>query len=120
MNIEQDNKEAFVREYLVDYNPIKAAIRAGAPPLNAEGYAKAWLESPDVQILIHKKIDSSTIEELVPTNRLVAKLWEEAMTAPKCSTRSASLKELAIIRELHKEPERIPKEIVFRVTRATG
>lgn len=47
---------AFAREYLVDYQPVSAAIRAGYPARVAEQSAARLLADPDVKALLLERI----------------------------------------------------------------
>ena len=68
---------AFVREYLVDYQPVSAAIRAGYPPRVAESSAARLLVDPDVKAAIMERvavIDQRTGVSADRTRREIARL----------------------------------------------
>jgi phage terminase small subunit len=92
---------SFVSEYLVDFNPVQAAIRAGVKRLNAENVSDNYLNSGRVAREIQRRIDDSELEELVSFNRMFAALWREANDERnKDATRVSAISKLA---ELKKE-----------------
>jgi hypothetical protein len=52
---EVELREKFVKEYMFDKNPTKAAIRAGINATYADNYAKEFLSESKVQIMIKRK-----------------------------------------------------------------
>ena len=69
--------ERFCEEYILDYNPIKAAIRAGYSAKSARAYSYQLLKRNDVveKILEHQEdfIKSGLMDN---KNRVLRELWE--------------------------------------------
>ena len=71
-------RDRFIRQYVIDFNGTKAAIRAGMPARSAPKAASEMLREPYVQKELHKYI--LTVEEnvLVSRNTVIAGLVREA------------------------------------------
>lgn len=69
--------ERFCEEYIVDYNPIRAALRAGYSKTSARAYSYQLLKREDVleRILEHQEkfIKNSLLDN---KNRVLRELWE--------------------------------------------
>lgn len=68
----------FCKEYVVDYNTIRAAMAAGYAESTAKKQASTILRRPEVQKEI-KRLEATRIESLnVQTKHVVDKLWKVA------------------------------------------
>lgn len=71
-------RQAFVREYLYDFNGTQAGLRCGFPKPSAAKKACEWLREPYVQQLIKEYTEGKDEEHLVTRNTILAGLLKEA------------------------------------------
>lgn len=79
--IEVDEREVFVTEYLVDFDPIAAALRCGVPRLQAKAKAKLWMQDRVVLCGIQEGVDKMLPEQIATPQRILAGLMRESRTA---------------------------------------
>lgn len=70
--------EAFVDEYMVDFNARNAALRCGFPRLNAKRAATMYLERPEVMAEVSRRLDALDHTKMVSNQRIVAELMAVA------------------------------------------
>lgn len=69
--------ERFCEEYIVDYNPIRAAIRAGYSKTSARAYSYQLLKREDVLERILEQQEKFIKNSLLDNkNRVLRELWE--------------------------------------------
>lgn len=69
--------ERFCEEYIVDYNPVRAAIRAGYSPSNAKSYGYQLLKKEKVVSRICELQAEYVRKGLFDNrNRVIRELWE--------------------------------------------
>lgn len=98
-------RQTFVKEYCVDYDKVKAAIRCGFAKSFAEDYATRFMEEPYVHQLI-KKLESEQETSDCPsddTARSIIKsgLFREANFTGNGSSHSARVSALANLAKIH-------------------
>lgn len=71
-------REAFVTEYMFDYNPLTAAFRVGFKGASARAAAKRLMNEPGVQRLIRERMQAFDAESMVSAERILAGLLKEA------------------------------------------
>lgn len=67
-------QEAFCREYVVDYNGNKAALRANYAPKSARSQASDLLTRPNIQARIRKLEEAKSIRARVTVDEVIAEL----------------------------------------------
>lgn len=94
----------FVEEYLIDRDPVNAAIRAGVASINVKAKVKLWMNSSDIRRAIQNRTDIADIDTMVTPQRIMAGFLEVAFdrTAPQ-SARNSALKELAALKKMYPE-----------------
>lgn len=97
-------RDAFVKEMLVDQNPVKAAIRIGYHQSFAIDIAKQFLEEPYVQVQLRKGQDAINIDDPETAeqcrNRVIAALFNEASYTGPGAAHSARVAALGKLAEL--------------------
>ena len=98
-------RKLFVKEYLVDYNQVKAAIRCGFAKSYANDYAVKWMEEPFVQKEI-KRLESSVDARNCPNDddarsQIKAALFREANFTGDGSSHGARVSALAKLAAIH-------------------
>ncbi|MDY0884682.1 terminase small subunit [Dongia soli] len=78
-----DRQRAFVQEYLVDFSPRRAAIRAGYAPKRANASAYTLIRRPDVQALIAERQKEARLRAEITIDRIVAELAKIAFADPR-------------------------------------
>lgn len=68
----------FVSEYMVDFNPVRAAVRMGFPLLQAKRKAKQLMSEPVVLRMLQTRIDEMDPEQICSPQRLLAGLLGQA------------------------------------------
>lgn len=71
-------REAFVTEYMFDYNPLTAAFRVGFKGASARSAAKRLMNEPGVQRLIRERMQEFDAESQISAQRILAGLLKEA------------------------------------------
>lgn len=108
-------RDMFVREYFVDYDPLRAAIRVGYPSNIAKEYSTMLMQDPYVLQQIRKREtedESASPEEM--RKRIIAQLMREAnYNGPGASAaaRVAANKALAEIYNVN-APSKNPNEML--------
>jgi len=98
--------ERFVEEYLIDRDPVSAAIRVGVRRQQLENRVRTWMSNPDVLRKIREATDGADIDSMITPQRVMAGFIEVAFdkTAPAAS-RNAALRELAQFKKMYPEKE---------------
>jgi hypothetical protein len=78
---EIDERSAFVAEFLVDFDPLAAAIRCGVPRLQAKAKAKLFMQDAEVLKAIQTGVDAMLPEQIATPQRILAGLMRESRTA---------------------------------------
>lgn len=68
--------EAFVDQYIKDFDGHKAMSRLGYAKVASSGYTK-FIDNPYVQALIFDKLRGAKAEDLVSRNEVMLALWRE-------------------------------------------
>lgn len=95
-------RDKFVGEYLIDYNPLAAAIRIGYPKGYAKEYAARFMEEPYVLNKIREQ--ESTSEDVttdVMKKRIMAGLVREANYNGPGSSQAARVAALSKLAQMH-------------------
>lgn len=81
-------RDAFVRQYVVDFNGSKALVRCGCPcdPDDDEkahakklrSYANRLCSEPYVAVRLHEMLGKMRETDVVTRNQVLARVWEEA------------------------------------------
>jgi hypothetical protein len=98
---ERELRDLYVNEYLVDYDPVKAAQRCGFQQSFAKDYAVKFMQESYVQKRIefmkHQKVDEKSIDEY-DKQRVRAVLMKEAHDSSSTgSARVSAAAKLAVI-----------------------
>lgn len=98
--------EFFVREYLVDYNRVDAAIRIGFPGGMAPMMAERFMEMPYVKRLISdatmKVVDAESADAETDKQKIRAALMKEAHYRGPGSSHAARVSALGILAKIHR------------------
>lgn len=119
-------RDFFVNEYLVDYDPVAAAVRVGYGKSFAKEYAARFMNEPYVLREIQRRegvADNSADDEESEKKRIIAGLKREANYRGPGSSQSARVAALSRLATLHgmdpqnkpKEPDVLPGEGTFVV-----
>lgn len=111
-----DKFRAFIREYIIDWNGSRAAIRIGVPHTNAANFARATLQKPWVQRELQLYMDRADDKALINRQRVISWLVREANDtgfASNAPARVAALKQLSRI--LGMDKTRIDLNVGFGV-----
>lgn len=98
-------RDQFVKEYLVDYDKVKAAIRCGFAKSFAEDYATRFMEEPYVHKRI-KELESKNNADDCPNDQdarsiIKSGLFREANFTGNGSSHSARVSALANLAKIH-------------------
>lgn len=95
-------EDRFVEQYMIDRDPVAAAIRAGVAAINVKARVKSWMNDPTIRLKIQAATDASDIETMVSPQRIMAGFMEVAfdVSAPSAA-RNAALRELAVLRKMY-------------------
>lgn len=95
---EQALRREFVKQYLIDYNEVAAALRVGFISNIAEDYAKQFMMEPFVQKLIAEQESAAVLDEgperEAQKKRIMAQLMREAHFTGKGSSHAARVQAL--------------------------
>lgn len=105
-----DLNTRFIDEYLIDFDHVAAAIRAGIPRLQAKAKSRLMMQDGDILIEIRRRVDAMQAEEIATPNRILAGLMREAGTAFFNKDRIAALKEAHAILQDSRKNKREDKE----------
>ena len=102
---ELELRKLFAKEYCVDYDQVKAAIRCGFAKAYANDYAVKWMEEPFVQKEI-KRIESTVDATNCPNDEearsiIKAALFREANFTGTGSSHSARISALVSLAKIH-------------------
>lgn len=103
---ERETRNRFVKEYMIDKDPLRAAIRCGFLKGVAKTYAEKFLEEPYVQRLIVESEKSAFNVDEVETDRaqksiIMTGLFNEARFQGTGSSHSARVSALTTLAKLH-------------------
>lgn len=76
-------EDVFCKEYLVDLNGYKAALRAGYSALSARQTASELLAKPKVQAKIQKAMDARAERTGIEADEVLRRLWAIATADPR-------------------------------------
>lgn len=101
----EDTLEArFVNEYLVDFDPYLAAVRAGVPRLQAKPKAKVLLGTMAVQKAIVERVDAMRPSDIATPQRILMGLMREAGRAVFDGDRIGALKSVhEVLKDIRKQ-----------------
>lgn len=89
-------RDAFIREYIVDYNGKAALARCGIEnPVTAGVRASQLLREPYVAARLSALVRELRPVDVVTRGQVMSAMWKEANTAFLCSSRVAALAHLA-------------------------
>jgi len=94
-------REAFVAEYMFDFNPRAAAIRAGFRGSVATDAAKTFLEEPVVQRMIRERMQSFNASTEITLARISAEYLKQATRTDSAASHAASVNALEKLSKLH-------------------
>jgi phage terminase small subunit len=97
MKLITPKQEAFVREYLVDLNATKAAIRAGYSPKTAAQTGAENLTKPVIQARIEAAMEERAQKVEVTAEQVLARLWLEANRQGKGASHAARIRALELV-----------------------
>lgn len=99
-------EDRFVEEYMIDRDPVSAAIRAGVAAINVKSRVKAWMSNPVVMQKIQEATDNADLDTMVKPQRVIAGFMSVAFDpmAPSAA-RNAALKELATLSKMYPEKD---------------
>lgn len=103
-------EERFVHEYMIDRDPVNAAIRAGVASINIKSKVKLWMGNSEIRRAIQARTDVADIDTMVTPQRIMAGFLEVAFDrfAPS-GARNSALKELATLKKMY--PDKVdPKD----------
>lgn len=100
-------EERFVQEFLIDRDPIAAALRTGVAAVAVKRKAQQWMSSPDIQKRIQEATDNQDPETMVSAQRIIAGFLDVAFdrSAPSAS-RNTALRELAAMKGLYPKEDK--------------
>lgn len=105
-------EDRFIEQYVIDRDPIAAALRAGVPHLNLKRVVERWMKSQSVQQKIQDATDNADIDTMITPQRIIAGFIDVAFNknAPD-SARNAALRELASLKKMYpdKDPDKNKK-----------
>lgn len=101
---EKSLEERFVEEYLIDRDPVSAAVRVGVRKVNLDRRVHDWMRDPVVLRKIQEATDNSDIDMMITPQRIMAGFIELAFdrSAP-AATRKAALQDLAEFKKMYPE-----------------
>lgn len=96
----------FIEEYLVDRDPVQAALRAGVARINVKKKVQQWMSDPGILAEIKKCTDESEPAEMITPQRIIAGWMDIAFDkSANHSARNAALKELATFKDMYPKKE---------------
>jgi hypothetical protein len=97
----------FVREYLIDRDPMLAASRAGVRRINLKKRIQTWMGDPRIVRAIREQTDASDLDSMISPQRILAGFIDVAFDreAPAAS-RNTALRELATMKKMYGEEDR--------------
>jgi phage terminase small subunit len=112
-----DKQSAFVREYLVDLNATRAAIRAGYSEATAKQQGSRLLTNADVQAAVQEALESRADRTGITQDRIVAELAAIAF-ADLTDFATWSEDSVSLIESADLDPDKVKalKEIVATTT----
>lgn len=102
----QEKRDAFVREYLVDFNATQAAIRAGYSAKTAGAQGHELLKRPDIQAQLKAFRERAAEQTQTDINWVRQRLKEEATDYSEFASHSARIKAIELIARLNGDFEK--------------
>lgn len=96
-------RNKFVKEYLKDFNHVKAAMRCGFLSVLAEDWGRRLLDDPYVQKLID--VDRSDVDPAEADKQMILRTLRECMANGQHGTRVAAAKAMMTILGMDKKAE---------------
>lgn len=107
IDMDDDDVEAFITEYLKDFDEYNAGLRMSWPRAGLSQRVRSVLYSSAVQARLQERVDALHVSELSTPGRIVMRLLQEASSPTnKGATRVAALRSL---REVYKIDATKPK-----------
>lgn len=94
-------REAFVKEYLVDYDAYKACLRCGYLEAYAKERSVTYLSDPYVAWLVKESQDKTSEDGDILKNRVIQGLVREANNHGEGSSHSARVTALKVLAEVY-------------------
>lgn len=107
-----DKQEAFVREYLKDFNATQAAIRAGYSQKTAGSQGFDLLKKPEIQDRLREFRERAAEATQTDINWVRQRLLEEATDYTEFASHSARIKAVEVIARLNGDFEKDNKQKV--------
>lgn len=105
-----DKQEAFVREYLVDFNATQAAARAGYSKKTAQEQGSRLLSNVMVQARLKEFRERAAEQTVADINWVRQRLMEEATDYSEFASHSARIKAIELIARLNGDFEKENKQ----------
>lgn len=105
-----DKQEAFVREYLVDFNATQAAIRAGYSPKTAGQKGHDLLKKVEIQDRLRQFREKAAEQTQTDINWVRERLKAEATDYTEFSSHSARIRAIELIARLNGDFEKDNKQ----------
>lgn len=101
-----ENEARFVKEFMVDRDGYAAALRTGVARINLKKTVTKWLSDPRILRAIQAATDSMSVDDMISPQRIVAGFMAVAFDpAAPPAAKNTALRELAIIRKMHEDPD---------------
>lgn len=99
-------EDRFVEQYMIDRDPIAAALRAGVASVNLKRTVARWMSDPVIRQKIQQATDDADLDTLISPQRIIAGFIEVAFdqSAPSAA-RNAALRELAALKKMYPDKE---------------
>jgi len=97
----------FIDEFLIDRDPMQAALRTGVARINLKKRVAQWMGDPRIIRAIQLKTDTCDLDKMISPQRIMAGFIDVAFdrTAPS-SARNSALRELAAIKKMYGEDDK--------------
>jgi hypothetical protein len=97
-------EEKFIAEFLIDRDPIAAALRAGVARVTVKSQTRKWLRDPSVIARIDAETMKLKAEDMIKPQWVIAKFQEVASSRfSSPSAKTSALRELASIAKMYPE-----------------
>lgn len=107
-------EDRFVTQYMIDRDPVAAAIRSGVSKLMIEKTVGRWMADANVRQKIQQLTDEADIDTMISPQRILAGFIDVAFDRQaNHSARNAALKELAQLKKMYPEKEDIDKSKTY-------
>ncbi len=95
-------EDRFIDEYMIDRDPVAAAIRAGVAKINVKQRVTSWMANPEIRRAIQERTDNADLDTIISPQRIMAGWIEIAFDQnAQPAARNAALKELALIKKMY-------------------